>query len=79
MLQTDQRFPSTGSQRAGLVVNADRSVDIEFGPSPPEAGSPANWLQTMPDKGWSTILRLYGPLQPFFDGSWRPGEIEPVD
>ena len=79
MLQTDQRFPSTGSQRAGLVVNADGSVDVEFGPTPPEAGREANWLQTMPQKGWSTILRLYGPLQPFFDGSWRPSEIEPVD
>ena len=24
------------------------------------------------------ILRLYSPLQPFFDKSWRAGEIEPV-
>jgi hypothetical protein len=79
MLQTDQRFPSTGSQRAGLHVSGDGSVDIEFGPAAPEGGESANWLQTMPQKGWSTILRLYGPLQAFFDGSWRPGEIEPVD
>jgi len=31
-LQTDQPFPSIGSQRAGLVVNPDTSVDIWFGP-----------------------------------------------
>jgi hypothetical protein len=24
------------------------------------------------------ILRLYGPLEPWFDKSWRPGEIELV-
>jgi hypothetical protein len=78
MLQTDQRFPSTGSQRAGLVVNDDGSVDLEFGPTPPDGGESANWVQTMPDKGWSTMLRLYGPLQAFFDGSWRPSEIEPA-
>jgi hypothetical protein len=23
-----------------------------------------------------TILRLYGPLDPWFEKSWRPGEIE---
>jgi hypothetical protein len=26
----------------------------------------------VPGKGWWTILRLYNPLQPFFDKSWRP-------
>jgi hypothetical protein len=29
-------------------------------------------------KGWYTILRLYGPLGPWFDKTWRPGEIELV-
>lgn len=29
-------------------------------------------------KGWFTILRLYSPLQPFFDKTWRPSEIELV-
>lgn len=24
-----------------------------------------------------TILRLYGPLEPWFDKTWRPGDIEP--
>ena len=26
-----------------------------------------NWIQTMPGKGWFVILRLYSPLEPFFD------------
>ena len=26
----------------------------------------ANWIQTVPGKGWFTILRLYGPLESFF-------------
>ena len=30
-------------------------------------------------KGWFPILRLYSPLEPFFDKSWRPSEIEVVD
>jgi hypothetical protein len=75
MLQTDQQFPSVGSQKAGISVNADTSVDVYFGPNPP-AGKENNWVQTWPGKGWWPILRLYGPEQAFFDKSWKPGEIE---
>jgi hypothetical protein len=39
------------------------SVTVWFGPKAPE-GQEGNWVQTMPGKGWNTILRLYGPLQP---------------
>jgi hypothetical protein len=27
-------------------------------------------------KSWFTILRMYGPLEPWIDQSWRPGEVE---
>jgi hypothetical protein len=76
-LQTDQRFPSLSSQTAGLVINADTSVDVYFGPQAP-LGKEANWVQTISGKGWFVALRLYGPLEPWFDQTWRPGEIEPV-
>jgi hypothetical protein len=75
MLQTDQRFPSVSSQKKGIKVNADGSVDVYFGPKAP-AGMENNWLQTIPGKGWFMILRLYGPLEPWFNKTWRPGEIE---
>jgi hypothetical protein len=77
MLQTDEQFPSIGSQKRDLVINPDTSVDIWFGPTAP-AGHEANWVQTVPGKGWSILLRLYGPLQPWFDKTWKPGEIELV-
>jgi len=77
MLQTDQQFPSMGSQRKGIVTNPDTSVDVFFAPTAP-AGHEANWVQTVPGKGWNLILRLYGPLEPFFDKTWRPSEIELV-
>jgi hypothetical protein len=78
MLQTDQRFPSTGSQKQGIIINPDTSVDVCFGPEP-LPGMEANWVQTIPGKGWFVMLRLYGPLEPWFDKTWRPGEIELVD
>jgi hypothetical protein len=77
MLQTDQQFPSISSQKRGVAINSDISVDVYFGPTPPP-GKESNWVQTWPGKGWNVILRLYGPLQPFFDKTWRPDEIEAV-
>ena len=75
MVQTDQRFPSVSSQNKALKVNADGSVDVWFGPKAPQ-GMENNWIQTVPGKGWVFILRLYGPLEPWFNKTWRPGEIE---
>ena len=77
MVQTDQQFPSVSSQDKDLVVNADGSVDVYFGPKAP--AHKVNWIQTVPGKGWNTILRLYSPLEPWFDKTWRPGEIELVN
>lgn len=77
MVQTNQKAPSVSSQEKDLKKNADGSVDVFFGPTAP-AGYEHNWVQTIPGKGWFMILRLYGPLEPWFDKSWRPGEITPV-
>lgn len=77
MIQTDQRFPSVSSQTKGLQVNADGSIDVYFGPKAP-TGKKSNWVQTAPGTGWNVVLRMYGALEPWFNKSWRPGEIEPV-
>jgi hypothetical protein len=33
----------------------------------------------MPGKSYNVLLRLYGPLQPFFDKTWMPGDFELVE
>jgi hypothetical protein len=77
MLQTDQPKPDLSSQSGTVRTNPDGSTDLYMGPSAPE-GEEDNWLQTVPGKGFFAILRFYNPLQPFFDKTWRPSEIEPV-
>jgi len=77
MLQTDQQFPGLDNKAKGLKQNADGSYDVYFGPNAP-AGKEGNWLQTIPGKGWNMLFRLYGPLQPWFDKTWRPGDPELV-
>lgn len=74
MLQTDQKFPSLNSQ-GSVQPNTDKSVDVYFGPKAPE-GKEQNWIQTIPGKGFFLLFRLYGPLEPWFDKTWRPGSIE---
>ena len=59
-------------------ANADGSTTITFGPERPSDSPESNWIQTTAGKGWFPILRLYSPLRPFFDKSWRPSEIEAV-
>jgi hypothetical protein len=76
-LQTSQRFPTVGSQTEGMTQNADGSWDLYFAPEAPE-GKEGNWLQTVRGKSWFTILRMYGPLEPWINKTWRPGEIELV-
>ncbi len=78
LLQTPRTvFPSLSSQSGQVEMNADGSSTIWFGPEAP-AGKEQNWIQTVPGKGWFTILRLYGPLESWFDQTWKPGEVELV-
>ena len=78
MLETDQKTAGLDSNQSGIKKNSDGSVNVWFGPKPPR-GQENNWVQTMPGKGWSTLLRLYAPLEPWFNKTWKPGDIELVE
>lgn len=77
MMHTSQKYPALSSYDS-LEKNADGSVDLYFGPKAP-AGNESNWIETDPAKGWSAIFRAYGPLEPFFDQSWKLNDIELVE
>ena len=76
LLATDQKLAGLGSDVPGVKMNPDGGATIWFGPKPPK-GYESNWVQTMPGKGFNVLLRLYGPLEPWFDKSWKPGDFEP--
>ena len=81
MLQTPQKYPRAGSQSypsPAAEPNSDGATTVWFAPEQPDGVERGNWIQTLPGKGWFTILRLYSPLPSFFDKSWRPSEIELV-
>jgi len=81
MLKTPQKYPRAGSQSypsPAAKVDTQGATTVYFGPKQPKGVPRGNWIQTDPQKGWFTILRLYSPLPAFFEKSWRPSEIEPV-
>ena len=58
--------------------NEDGSIDLYFGPAAPE-GKGKNWVKTIPGEGWFTYIRLYGPLESFFDQTWKPDDVVKID
>jgi hypothetical protein len=81
MLDTPQRYPRAGSQSypsPAAEASTDGSTTVYFGPTKPDGVNAGNWIQTDPEEGWFTILRLYSPLESFFTKEWRPSEIELV-
>jgi hypothetical protein len=75
ILETDQKSGGLDSNNPNVKPNEDGSYTVWFGPQAPE-GKAGNWVQTMPGKAYFVILRLYGPLQAWFDKSWKPGDLE---
>jgi hypothetical protein len=73
LLANGEDKPSRNSYEQ-LSWNDDGSVDLYFGPTPPD-GYEQNWIKTLPDQGWSVFVRLYGPLQSYFDQTWKPDDI----
>jgi len=72
-------YPSKNNKRDKLVYNKDGSVTLYFGPKAPKNAPKANWTQTVPNKAWFVLLRLYGPLQPWFDKTWSPSDFELIE
>jgi hypothetical protein len=75
LLPTDQKLAGLDSTLPGIQMDPDGGVTVWFGPKA-SAGHERNWVQTIPGKGYSAALRLYGPLEPWFTQTWRPGDLE---
>ena len=76
MIDTDQGVPGLDDSD-DLERNPDGSVDIFMGSDAP-AAKEANWIQTIPDRGFFIYFRLYGPEEEWFDRSWKLDDIERV-
>ena len=76
LIDNEQQRGDRGSRDADLQRNADGSVDLFFGPQAPAQGE-TNWVQTIPGRHWFAYFRFYGPLEAYFDRTWKLGDITP--
>lgn len=71
---------SGGSLTVGSLrdpkINDDGSVDVYFGQKKPKGVNKNNWIKTNPDKGFFTVFRFYGPLEPYLNKTWVLNDIE---
>lgn len=77
MLATDQAAAGIDGLNKNVKKNKDGSITIHFAPKAPK-GLEHNWVQTVPNKGFNVIFRVYGPTQTWFDKSWKPGDFQEV-
>jgi hypothetical protein len=73
LIDNDQQRGDRGSRDTTLTADADGSVDLSFGPEAP--ASTENWIQTIPGRHWFAYFRFYGPLENYFDRSWKLDDI----
>jgi hypothetical protein len=78
LIDNEQARGDRGSRDPELIYNDDGSVDVYFGPSAP-ARMESNWVQTIPGRHWFSYFRFYGPLESYFDRSWKLGDITRIE
>ncbi|WP_052583810.1 DUF1214 domain-containing protein [Saccharomonospora iraqiensis] len=77
LLRTGDPYPSVHSLSGEVRTEGNGDTVVHFGPDTPR-GREGNRIRTVAGKGFFVLLRLYGPSRSWFDGTWRPGELEPA-
>jgi len=78
IIQNDQGKSDISSARENVRVEEDGSVKVFVGPIAPE-GYENNWVQSNTKKGFFVYLRLYGPLESFYDRSWKVPDVKKIN
>ncbi|MEH6557357.1 MAG: DUF1254 domain-containing protein [Oceanicoccus sp.] len=78
IILNDQGKSDISSAREDVRVEEDGSYKVFVGPVAPK-GYENNWIQSNPKKGFFVYMRLYGPLEPYFDKSWKMPDVVKVD
>lgn len=73
----EQGKSDISSAREGVKVEADGSYKVYVGSEAP-TGYENNWIQSNPEKGFFVYMRLYGPLETFFDKSWKMPDVKKI-
>ena len=78
VLETDQKSGGVDSNSPDIKANADGSYTVWFAPTP-RREKKVTGCKPCRVRDYNVLLRLYGPLKPFFDKTWMPGDLELVE
>lgn len=53
----------------------DGSIDLYFGPEPPDGVERTNFLKTVEGRDFMFVIRCYGTPLSFFDQTWKPDNL----
>ncbi|MBM97858.1 MAG: hypothetical protein CMJ77_01935 [Planctomycetaceae bacterium] len=61
-----------------MRTEPDGSTKVFVGPKAP-FGYENNWIESNPEKGFFVYLRLYGPLESYYDKSWKMPNVKKLN
>lgn len=70
---------TVGSKTEGLKKNADGSFYIFLGPNEPPSDWEANYVKTIPGRGWFPYMRAYGAGEEFFNDEYKFPTVNKVE
>lgn len=76
-VQTDQDKAALRSLFELKDASKSEPTVLYFGPKAP-TGQEGRWIKTAPGRGWFAYIRIYGPEDSAFNGSWKPNDFEEV-
>lgn len=78
IIQNKENKSDISSVMENLKIEDNGDVRVFVGPKAPK-GYENNWIPSNPQKGFFVYLRLYGPLEPYFDKSWKMPDVKKVN
>jgi len=78
IIQNEQGKSDISSAMGDIKIEDDGSTQIYVGSEAPK-GYENNWIQSNPEKGFFVYLRLYGPLEPYYDKSWIMSNVKKIN
>lgn len=78
IIQNKEGKSDISSIMESLKVEENGDVKVYVGPKAPK-GYENNWIPSNPSKGFFVYLRLYGPLEGYFDKTWKMNDVKKIN
>lgn len=78
IIQNKEGKSDISSIMKNLKIEENGDVKVYVSPKAP-VGYENNWIPSNPEKGFFVYLRLYGPLEGYFDKTWKMADVKKIN